>query len=106
MTCLIETERQHELLLAYCAGKLDPETTIKLELHLLECPACMELSEKQSAVWTALDAWRPESISAEFDIRLYEKIKETDAVPWYRAVTRASAWRRYQAAFRVLRHGL
>jgi PAS domain S-box-containing protein len=57
MRCPIETQETSELLLAYCARKLDPGTAATLERHMASCPACRELYEGQRAVWAALDAW-------------------------------------------------
>ena len=57
MKCPIETRENAELLLEYCARKLDPATTAVLERHIGICPACREFAAGQRALWDALDTW-------------------------------------------------
>jgi anti-sigma factor RsiW len=92
MKCPIETQENPELLLAYCAGKLNPETQISVERHLAVCAACREFQTSQQAVWEALDAWDAMPASADFDRRLYQRIEEERA--------RASWWSRLVQPFR------
>ena len=40
MTCPMETPETAELLLDYCARKLNPESTAILERHFAICPSC------------------------------------------------------------------
>src|SRR5438067_7891133 len=94
MICPIETKDNAELLLAYCARKLDPETQIILERHVAVCPACQEFQARQQAVWQALDAWEAMPVSADFDRRLYRRIEEENA--------RASWWSRLMRPFRPM----
>ena len=92
MKCPIETHENAELLLAYCARKLDPETQILLERPLAVCPACREFQRNQETVWQALDAWDAMPVSSDFDRRLYRRIEEEKA--------HASWWSRLVAPFR------
>ena len=81
MKCPIETRENAELLLAYCARKLDVETTAMLEGHIRVCPACREFADGQQTVWKALDAWEAAPVSADFDRRLYQRIEAE--VSWW-----------------------
>jgi anti-sigma factor RsiW len=92
MKCPIETHENAELLLAYCARTLDPETQTILELHLAVCPECREFQKNQEAVWQALDAWDAMPVSTDFDRRLYRRIAEEQA--------HASWWSRLVGPFR------
>jgi anti-sigma factor RsiW len=97
MKCPIETQENAELLLAYCARKLDPETQITLERHLAICPACREFQTSQQAVCEALDAWDAMPVSADFDRRLYQRIEQEAA--------HASWWSRLVQPFRPMFEG-
>jgi anti-sigma factor RsiW len=84
MKCPIETQENAEVLLAYCARRLDAETTVLLERHLAGCPACREFQKNQEAVWQALDAWEAMPVSADFDRRLYQRIDQEEAhLSWW-----------------------
>ena len=83
MKCPSESKEHTELLLARCAGKLDPETTMQLDRHLSACPACREFQTRQQAVWQALDAWEVQPVSADFDRRLYRRIEEQAQSSWW-----------------------
>jgi anti-sigma factor RsiW len=88
MRCPIETQETSELLLAYCARKLDPGSAATLERHMAFCPACRELYEGQRAVWDALDAWEALAVPADFDRRLYNRIDDERRSPWWHRVVR------------------
>lgn len=75
MRCPLLSESSAELLLAYCARKLDPETVRVLERHMEQCPDCQVFSQQQRAVWEALDAWEALPVSPDFDERLYQRIE-------------------------------
>jgi anti-sigma factor RsiW len=81
MKCLIETQESAELLLAYCARKLDAERTTILERHIGICPACQEFVSGQRALWEALDTWEAAPVSPDFDRRLYQRIEKE--VSWW-----------------------
>ena len=84
MSCPIRSQENAEILLRYCARKLDPATTAVLERHMQTCPACRNFQEEQQAVWRALDAWEAMPASSDFDRRLYRRIDELDQVAWWR----------------------
>ena len=91
MKCPMECQENAELLLAYCARRLDPETQAVLERHMAICPACREFQKRQQTVWNALDAWEDMPVSSDFDRRLYRRIAEEQA--------RASWWARLARPF-------
>jgi anti-sigma factor RsiW len=88
MNCLMEGREMADLVLAYCAGKLDSETSAVVERHLAGCPACREFQTGQQALWSALDNWEAMPVSDDFDRRLYRKIeaREAQASWWSRLV--------------------
>ena len=88
MKCPIDSHENAELLLAYCARKLDPEIQAILERHLAVCPECREFQKNQEAVWQALDAWEAMPVSTDFDRRLYRRIdqEQLHASWWSRLV--------------------
>jgi len=88
MNCPIETLENAEVLLAYCARTLDPETTLILERHLAVCPMCKEFQHKQQAVWEALDAWEAMPVSPDFNRRLYQRIEAEAQTSWWTRITR------------------
>jgi anti-sigma factor RsiW len=92
MKCLMEENA--EVLLAWCAGRLDSETQITLERHLAVCPACRKFLAGQEAVWQALDSWEAMPVSPDFDRRLYRRIEEEAA--------HASWWSRLVRPFRPM----
>jgi anti-sigma factor RsiW len=71
-------------MMAYTAGALEPSTQIELERHIDLCERCRSMAAEQKAVWDALDAWRPASISADFNERLYQRIYAEEKVAWWR----------------------
>lgn len=84
MNCPMKSDENAEMLLAYCARKLDLEAVAILERHMAICPECARLRDGQQAVWTALDAWQAQPVSADFDRRLQARIDAAEAAPWYR----------------------
>jgi anti-sigma factor RsiW len=89
MKCPMESHENAELLLAYCARRLDPETQTVLERHMTVCPACREFQAGQQAVWNALDAWEAMPVAADFNRRLYRRIAEEEArASWWSRLTR------------------
>jgi hypothetical protein len=81
MKCIIETQESAELLLAYCARKLDAENTELLERHIEICPACREFANGQRALWEALDSWEAAPVPPDFNRRLYQRIEKE--VSWW-----------------------
>jgi hypothetical protein len=92
MKCPMETPGTAELLLDYCARKLNPESTAILERHFEICPSCRSFAEGQRAVWKALDSyaeWDAPPVSTDFDRRLYERIEKAEKdVQWWDALVR------------------
>ena len=86
MKCPIETRESAELLLEYCARKLDPESTAILQRHIAICPACREFADGQRALWDALDTWESSPVSADFDRRMYSRIEKE--VSWWDLLVR------------------
>jgi anti-sigma factor RsiW len=82
MECPLLTQENAELLLAYCARKLDSETERVLERHMEHCDACRKFGESQKLVWTALDAWETSPVSMDFDRRLYRRIESEQQKGW------------------------
>ncbi|MDQ6706974.1 MAG: hypothetical protein M3Z85_13485 [Acidobacteriota bacterium] len=92
----MENNESADILLAYCARKLDADTAAILERHMAICPECAQLRDGQQTVWNALDSWQAPPVSADFDRRLFERIDAADA-PWYRR-----GWEYAREAFRPL----
>ncbi len=89
MKCPMETRETSELLLAYCARRLDPETAAWLERHIASCAACGETFRAQARVWQALDEWEAAEISPDFNRRLYRAIDEQARTSWWQRIARA-----------------
>ncbi len=81
MHCPLETHEGPALLLAFSSGRLEPESTVRLQLHLEVWPGCRRFVEDQTAVWRALDSWEAPPVSADFDRRLYQRIEQQ--VSWW-----------------------
>lgn len=82
MNCPIKSHENADLLLAYCARRLDPEATSLLERHMELCVDCRAFRDGQRAVWSALDQWEAMPVSADFDRRLYRRVREADKASW------------------------
>jgi anti-sigma factor RsiW len=87
-----------DVLLDYTAGRLDPARTALFNLHADRCPECASLRASQSAVWLALDEWKPAPVSIGFNRELWRMIdadaqKSTWASAWGAAM-RLSLWKR------------
>lgn len=91
MTCPMQTRENVDLLLAYCARRLDPDTAAMLERHMDVCPECRAFGQAQQAVWNALDAWEAMPVAADFDRRLYHRIDAQEQSGWWNRLT--SGWR-------------
>ena len=75
-----------DILLDYCARRLPAEAAAILSQHMAVCPDCRRVAEAQEAVWSALDCWQPESISADFDDRLYARISAEERRTFWRRI--------------------
>ena len=89
-TCSFAESVAEELIIGYTARTLDPDTAIAFERHLKLCSRCRRLSAQQRAVWSALDAWQLNAVSADFDQRLAQRIADSR-----RLLPRLSAFARW-----------
>ncbi|MGE5488124.1 MAG: anti-sigma factor family protein [bacterium] len=64
-----------EILVDYCAGRLNAGAAAELRTHIDSCPACSRFAAEQQAAWNALDAFEAPPVSAGFDRRLWERIE-------------------------------
>jgi hypothetical protein len=71
MRCPTENSDILDVLLNYCAKRLDAGKAILLESHMASCAQCRKFATAQQQVWNTLDAWEPEKVSTDFDQRLY-----------------------------------
>ena len=85
MNCPLANRENADLLLDYCARKLNPEMTEVLEHHMEICASCREFADSQRAVWNALDAWEVVPVSPDFDRRLYARIEHERS--WWQWLT-------------------
>lgn len=93
MRCLAQDSQHAALLLDYCERRMEPELAAELERHLAVCPDCARVVESQKTVWQALDLWEPGAISADFNARLYDRIREVEAEPvWRRWLHALPGW--------------
>src|SRR5712691_4128932 len=86
MNCPMVTLESADVLLEYCARKLDAENSAILERHIAICPACREFASGQRALWQALDSWEAAPVSPDFDSRLYQRIEKEGS--WLDLLTR------------------
>ena len=94
MECPQKTGDGAELIVAYAARALDPETEAAFERHLEVCPSCRKVAAAQQLVWSALDELPPLPVSSNFDARLYQRIAEEQNSSWWQRVFRADwSWR-------------
>lgn len=94
MNCPIQHPETTEILLDFCAGKLPADTAAQLQRHIDACADCREFSQRQSQVWSDLDAWEAGPVSASFDSRLYARIAEVEQRPsWKQRLAGRASWR-------------
>jgi hypothetical protein len=84
MICIKDNPQGAEILLDYCAGKLDPVRTSEAGAHFRECHECGELVKAQNTVWEMLEEWKPIQVSADFDQKLYARIAQEQTEPAWR----------------------
>ena len=82
--CPIQSRDNAGILLDYCDRKLEPDLMAQLDRHLEDCQACREALAGQRMIWQALDAWEPDSISSDFDRRLYDRIEAARRKGWWK----------------------
>lgn len=73
--CPQESDHHTQLLVEYCAGRLDESRKALLEEHISNCFQCLEFCEEQNRVWRALDAWEPGPVDPRFDAKLIARIE-------------------------------
>jgi hypothetical protein len=88
--CALGNENAAELVLAYGAQTIDADKLAAFEQHMLSCANCRELAAAQRSVWSALDAWEPQTISSDFDAKVYQRILSEEGRPWWRRLARAN----------------
>lgn len=89
MNCPMKSGESGDLLLAYCAGRLDAETTAILRAHMDACADCREMRDRQRILWDILDRWESPPPSLDFNRRLYSRIEETCAGGFSRTFLRS-----------------
>ncbi len=99
MECPIQSRENADLLLAYCARKLEPRTAAILERHMESCPDCRAFGDEQRAVWAALDRWDAQPVSTVFDRRLYQRIEAEEHRGWWDRAVRPWLPRDWRPAF-------
>jgi len=87
MTCPLQTDNA-DLLLDYCARALDQERKAQLEAHMEGCADCREMASAQAQVWSAMDLYDAEPISADFDRQLFDRIDRTEHSTAWQRLTR------------------
>ena len=99
--CPLKSDETIEVLMDYTARTLDAVQSGLLERHMDQCLNCATFRDDQAAVWQALDAWEPAPVSMDFNRRLWQRIGEDQAAPWYTKIgfrnlglqIRGSAWK-------------
>ena len=74
MGCPIEDDGGDELILG-TARERWPRNNKRSWNGIWNCARCRELAEAQRLVWSALEAWPPAVVSANFDERLFRRIE-------------------------------
>ena len=96
MRCPMESREGADLVLDYCARRLDTEKTAWFERHLAGCASCRELVAAQKQVWEALDYWDALPMPRNFDRRLEWRIEAEERKQWFHRMYGApvTAWLR------------
>jgi len=97
MNCPVNKEPQ--VLVDYCAGRLDARAGAEVKTHVEACAACSQFVVGQSAAWNALDAFEAPPVSAGFDRKLWERIEEAERRRGFWAGWWAAAFRKPVIAF-------
>jgi anti-sigma factor RsiW len=85
-----------EILLSYCSRALAAEQMEQMEQHLTGCAECRAWATDQQTVWAAMDAWKAEPISSDFDAALFARIAAAEP---------PSAWERWTEPVRQFLRG-
>lgn len=78
MECPAKTREGAQILMDHCAGRLEAKVAAAVKQHIQQCAMCGEFCTAQERVWSALEAWDPETISESFDARLLDRIEVDD----------------------------
>jgi len=93
MGCSLNKSVAEELIVAYAARTLDAHAEADFERHLESCAGCRELAAQQRAVWSVLEEWHPLPVSADFDLKLAQRIARTKPGGWRLNLFRTWGWR-------------
>jgi anti-sigma factor RsiW len=85
----MKSPEEAALLLDYCAGRLNDATARDLDRHMAECAACAEFVAGQQALWNVMNNWPAPQVSADFDLRLERRIRNTDSASWIERMLQA-----------------
>jgi anti-sigma factor RsiW len=86
MQCPVEHDETAGVLLDYVARRLEPDRLSVLESHVATCSRCAEFTLGHEQVWQALDRWEPPPVSRDFNQRLFRRIDQVTAIPWYQGL--------------------
>lgn len=84
--CPLQTNEGADLILDYCSNRLEPDQVIAFERHVQSCEECARVVDAQMAVWKALDSYDAMPVSEDFDEKLWKRIEESEARPWWRRI--------------------
>jgi len=80
--CTLPADEQAELLLDYCAGRLDADRSRVFEAHMAVCPVCRCMCDEQQLVWNSLDQWEARTDESAFDRCLRERLEGEPPRGW------------------------
>ena len=86
MQCPVENVETAGVLLDYVACRLAPTRLSALERHVATCSRCAEFTLGHERVWQDLDRWEPPPVSRDFNQRLFRRIDQATAIPWYQGL--------------------
>jgi hypothetical protein len=85
VNCPLQNNEGAELILDYCAQKLDPDAVLSFERHISQCSDCARVVEAQRSVWEALDTYETlPAVSDDFDAKLWNRIEQAEGRSWWR----------------------
>lgn len=92
MQCPIQSRETGELLLDYCARRLEADVTARLDRHVEVCAECRDFVSAQRMVNAALEAYQDFTprVSDDFDRLLYARIEAEQQESWWKR-----AWRKF-----------
>lgn len=90
MQCPVQSRETAELLLDYCARRLDADVTASLDRHVESCAECRDFVTGQRMVNAALESYQEFTprISDDFDRLLYSRIEAEQEDGWWKRVWR------------------